>query len=126
MTSPSIFRTLPCFFCQVQLLVQVSDQYRHWFWIYEFFFNIWRNSKFGQNLAGISLMKSYLMLRNARFTAFTAFQLLRENQQEEKILASPIQIMVKGLIWAKILFIEEHTHAATCNRFFHSSLEVFS
>ena len=29
----------------------------------------------------MSLMKSYLMLRNARFTAFTVSELLRENQQ---------------------------------------------
>ena len=33
------------------------------------------------NLAGMSLMKSYLMLQNARFTAFAVSEWLRENQQ---------------------------------------------
>ena len=30
-----LFLTLFCFSCQVQLLVQVSCQYRHWFWSYD-------------------------------------------------------------------------------------------
>ena len=33
----AFFLTLPCFFYQVQLLVQVSCQYHHWFW--SFFYN---------------------------------------------------------------------------------------
>ena len=37
MTSSSIFFTLFCFSCQVQLLVQVPCQYRHWFWNYNNF-----------------------------------------------------------------------------------------
>ena len=32
------FLTLFCFSCQVQLLVQVSCQYHHWFWNYDNFF----------------------------------------------------------------------------------------
>ena len=32
-----IFLTLFCFSCQVQLLVQVSCQYHHWFWNYDNF-----------------------------------------------------------------------------------------
>ena len=35
-------------------------------------------------LAWVSLMKSYLMLQNAWFTAFTVFELLKENQYGEK------------------------------------------
>ena len=34
----------------------------------------------GAILAGMCLMKSYLMLQNASFTAFTASELLKENQ----------------------------------------------
>ena len=37
------------------------------------------------NLTGMFLINSYLMLENARFTAFTVSQLLRENQQGVKI-----------------------------------------
>ena len=33
----TIFLTLLCFSCQVQLLVQVSCQYHHWFWNYDNF-----------------------------------------------------------------------------------------
>ena len=33
------------------------------------------------NFAWMSLMKSYLMLQNARFAAFTVSKLLKENQQ---------------------------------------------
>ena len=33
------------------------------------------------NLAGMSLMKSYLMLQNNRFTEFTVSELLNETQQ---------------------------------------------
>ena len=46
------------------------------------------------NLAGMSLMKSYFILLNDRFIAFTFFELLRENHQGwVKVL--PIQISVK-------------------------------
>ena len=37
MTSSSHFLTLFSFSCQVQLLVQVSSQYHHWFWNYDNF-----------------------------------------------------------------------------------------
>ena len=39
------------------------------------------------NLAGISLIKCYSMLKNARVIAFTIFELLIENQQGVKLLA---------------------------------------
>ena len=41
------------------------------------------------NLAWMSLIKSYLILQNARVTAFTVPELLRENQQEGKIPPPP-------------------------------------
>ena len=37
MTSSSIFFTLFCFSCQIQLLFQDSCQYRNWFWNYDNF-----------------------------------------------------------------------------------------
>ena len=37
MTLSSIFLTLPCFSCQVQLLVQVSCHYHDWLWSYDNF-----------------------------------------------------------------------------------------
>ena len=37
-TSTSIFLTLFCSSCQVQLLVEVSCQYHHWFWNYDKYF----------------------------------------------------------------------------------------
>ena len=39
------------------------------------------------NLVGTSLMKRYWMLKNARITAFTVPELLRENQQGVKLLS---------------------------------------
>ena len=48
------------------------------------------------NLAQMSLIKCYWMLQNARITAFTVFELLKENQQGEggvKLLP-PIQIRI--------------------------------
>ena len=37
----------------------------------------------------MSLMKSYLMLQNAKFIAFTISELLRENQQGEEVKIPP-------------------------------------
>ena len=34
------------------------------------------------NLTQMTLMKIYLLLQDTRFTTFTVFELLRENQQE--------------------------------------------
>ena len=50
----------------------------------EFFpiFGDWRKLSM-TNFARMSLMKGYRMLQNARVAAFTAFELLRENQWEE-------------------------------------------
>ena len=36
------------------------------------------------NLAGTSLMNSYLILQNTRFIAFTVSEILRENQEDRK------------------------------------------
>ena len=47
------------------------------------------------NLARMSLIKYYWMLQNARVTAFTVSELLRENQQGGKITA-PTRIRVKS------------------------------
>ena len=43
-----IFQMLQCFFCQVQLLVQVSCQYHDWFWSYDNFY-LWRIDKRSRN-----------------------------------------------------------------------------
>ena len=42
------------------------------------------------NLARLSLIKCYWMLQNSRVTAFTVFELLRENQLGGKITPSPL------------------------------------
>ena len=61
--------------------------------------NIWRlgrvkGTKFGTN---VSLKKCYWMLQSARFTAFTVFELLKENQEGGggRNLTPPTQIRVK-------------------------------
>ena len=95
--------------CPVNLLVQVSYQYHHGFWSCDNFFykwltripeigstivwvllNICRQGCLGilnltelgiSNLTRISQIKCYWMLQNARVTAFTVSELLRESQQ---------------------------------------------
>ena len=74
------FLTLPCFSCQVKLLVQVSCQYQYWFGSYDYFClrrihqksrntpiwvfpNIWglgkvRDIKFGTNVSNIGLLNA--------------------------------------------------------------------
>ena len=53
----------------------------------------WDWDKLGvSNLAQMSLIKCYLMPQNTRVTAFTVFELLRENQQRGKISPTPTQI----------------------------------
>ena len=49
MTSSLIFLTLFWFSCQVELLIQVSCQCRHWFWSYDSFFSkgLTRNLEIG-------------------------------------------------------------------------------
>ena len=48
------------------------------------------------NLAQTSLIKCYRTLQNARVTAFTVSELLRENQQGGVKLLSPTQIRVNN------------------------------
>ena len=48
------------------------------------------------NLARMSLIECYWMLQNARVTAFTVSELLRENQQGVKVPHPATQIRVKG------------------------------
>ena len=45
-----------------------------------------------RNQGWMSLMKSYWMLQNARFTVFTVSELIRENQQEIKIPCTLIRV----------------------------------
>ena len=45
------------------------------------------------------------MLQNARVTTFTVFELLRENQQECKILPPPTKVTVK--CQEKVLYIKK-------------------
>ena len=45
------------------------------------------------NLARMSLMKCYWMLQNARVTAFTVSELLRENQKGGKITPTPLALL---------------------------------
>ena len=53
-----------------------------------------------QNLARMSLIEFYWMLQNSRITAFTVFELLRENQLWRGVkLLPPTQIRVKILLW---------------------------
>ena len=66
--------------------------------------NIWRWGELWiANLARMSLIECYWMLQNSRVTAFTVFELLRENQLGGKITPlPPTQIRVKfGNIWKK-------------------------
>ena len=49
------------------------------------------------NLAWMSLIECYWMLRNSRVTASTVFELLKENQVGGKNTPSPTQIKVKYL-----------------------------
>ena len=49
------------------------------------------------NFARLSLIEFYWMLQNSRVTAFTVFELLRENQLGGKITPLPTQIRVKHL-----------------------------
>ena len=51
------------------------------------------------NLARKSPIKCYWMLQNARFTAFTVFELLRKNQQGGNSPSSPTQIRVNDPSW---------------------------
>ena len=44
---------------------------------------------------GMSLMKYYWMLQNAKVTAFTISELLRENQQRSQITPTTTQISIK-------------------------------
>ena len=48
------------------------------------------------NLAQMSLIECYWMLQNSRVTAFTVFELLRENQLGGKITPLPTQIRVNS------------------------------
>ena len=59
-----------------------------------------------QHLAGISLIKSYLMLENPRFADFNISELLRENQQGRRgcggVKITPItqiRVKVKGVLY---------------------------
>ena len=67
--------------------------------------NIWRlgrvrDTKIGSDVS-MSLMKCYWILQSARVTAFTASELLRENQQGGGLkLPPPIQNSVKRLAHA--------------------------
>ena len=86
-------------------LFQVSCQYHHWFWSYDNFLWDWPEllsefypisgdwGKLGiPNLARVSLIKCYWMLQNARLTAFTVSELLRENQQGVKFPPQRIRL----------------------------------
>ena len=56
-------------------------------------------------LAQVSLIECYWMLQKARVTAFTIFELLRENQLGGgKITPSPTQIRVN---WSRITFLNQ-------------------
>ena len=46
------------------------------------------------DFVGMPLMKSYLMLQNVKFTAFTVFELLKENQQGVNILSTILGLMM--------------------------------
>ena len=91
---------LPCFSCQIQLLVQVSCQYQRQFWVVRDSPEIRKleippsefcpiSGEWGElvipDLTLLSLMKSYRMLQIARITAFTITKLLRGNQQGEGV-----------------------------------------
>ena len=56
------------------------------------------------NLAQMSLIKYYWMLQNARVTAFTVFELLRENQLGGGKITPPTQISVKYWVLVIIFF----------------------
>ena len=59
-----------------------------------------------RNLAPMSLIECYWMLQNSRVTAFTVFELLRENQLWRGVkLLPPTQIRVKILLWLAFSFL---------------------
>ena len=90
--------------------MQVSCQYHHWFWeLWQFSFLREIDQKSGNRkyhhlsfaqyletgrvrdtkLVRMSLMKCHGMLQNARVTAFTISELLRENQQGRVKITPP-------------------------------------
>ena len=70
----------------------------------------------------MSVMKSYLMLQNARVTAFTISELLRENQQEKVKLPLPprleleVELEVQGQDYPRLIggvtFLIKHSIAS--------------
>ena len=61
--------------------------------------NIWRLGRVRDTIFGTNaLMKSYWLLQNARVTAFTVFQLLRENQQGVKLPPPRLGLRIKDLL----------------------------
>ena len=60
------------------------------------------------NLMRMSLIKCYLMLQNSRVTAFTLFELLRENQDKQGggKITPPFPTQIKQISW--LLFPRNH------------------
>ena len=109
MTSSSTFLTLFCFSCHIKLLVQVSCQYRHWFWSYEsgnrkypiwVFPKIWRWGELGIKKLGSDVSNETLPnAAKCNSYSFYRFWVIKEKPTRGKITPSPplTQIMVKNL-----------------------------
>ena len=91
-TTSSIFLTLPCFFCQVYLLVQVSYQYHYWFWVMLIFLyngltrnpkirnillwvfpNIWRLGRVRDTKFGINVSNE-MLLNTAKYQGYSFYR----------------------------------------------------
>ena len=124
------FLTLPCFSCQVWLLVQVSCQYRYWFWSYENLLKIsWKSetlpSEFcpisegwGElgipNLVRISLMK--------RVTAFIVSKLIKIKNE---ILADEKHAQSQQQWYFRNLFKVSNKDTRTCLKQHRSGVSLF-
>ena len=75
-----------------------------------------------QDLGGMFLIKSYLVLQNSRFTAFTVPELLRENQQRVVKIPPPTPLTPKKSQNKKesnLKILKKLSHAKSCDLYYY-------